>query len=370
MKDFRLFDITDFVMDEDFIRWVQCRKPEDNAFWNNWLNRHPEKHLIIAEARRILESIRIEQKEISDYEIQSETERLLQTIKGHTLPQTKKPAKTFSISRRLKYIAAAVTVFLVAGISFFLPGSKRTPGKFAYAVITSTKQLVEQVNTSDKPIAVTMPDGSLIELAVNSRISFPSKFDSGTRDVYLSGEGYFKVVRDPSRPFRVFANEIVTKVLGTSFIVRSFDKDSTIQVLVKTGKVSVYSQDGAGGSKEIADAGKSGGVILTPNQQLIYDKQGQKFQRVLQKNPVMIVQDVIDKNMLYEDHSVIEVFDQLSKAYGINIVYDSEILKNCTVTADLRSESFYTRLDLICRAVGAKYELIDGQVVIQSNGCQ
>ena len=55
---------------------------------------------------------------------------------------------------------------------------------------------------------------------------------------------------------------------------------------------------------------------------------------------------------------------------GIDIIYDSEILKNCTVTADIRNESFYRQLDLICDAVGAKYELMDGQVVIQSKGCQ
>jgi len=168
----------------------------------------------------------------------------------------------------------------------------------------------------------------------------------------------------------VFANEIVTKVLGTSFVIRSFDRDSTIQVLVKTGKVNVYSQSNGTESKELAEAGKTTGIIHTPNQQLIYIKEDQKFQKILQKNPAMIAQDIIDRNMLYEDKCVVEVFDQISKAYGINIVYDADILKKCTLTADLRNESFYTKLDLICRAVGASYEIIDGQVVIQSSGCQ
>ncbi len=62
------------------------------------------------------------------------------------------------------------------------------------------------------------------------------------RDVYLSGEAFFEVTKNPDRPFRVFANEIVTKVLGTSFTVRSFENDTTIQVIVRTGKVTVYSQ--------------------------------------------------------------------------------------------------------------------------------
>ena len=88
-----------------------------------------------------------------------------------------------------------------------------------------------------------MPDESTVELAANSRIAYANNFDSaGTRDVYLSGEAFFKVTKNPCRPFRVFANEIVTKVLGTSFSVRSFEKDTVIQVTVRTGKVSVYSQ--------------------------------------------------------------------------------------------------------------------------------
>jgi len=78
----------------------------------------------------------------------------------------------------------------------------------------------------------------------------------------------------------------------------------------------------------------------------------------------------IQKNMLYDDTPVVQVFNQLSKIYGINIVYDDELLKKCTVTGDLRNEVFYKKLDLICKAIGANYEIIDGQVIIQSNGCE
>jgi transmembrane sensor len=210
----------------------------------------------------------------------------------------------------------------------------------------------------------------VVELAVNSRVSYPCNFDSGsTRDIYLSGEAFFKVAKNPNKPFRVFANEIVTKVLGTSFKVRSFEKDSVIQVIVKTGKVSVFSQSKTK-VKETSTAEKTSGFILTPNQQLTYSKEGKQFQKILLEKPAMIVPVAVDRNMIYEDSRIEEVFDQVSKAYGINIVYDLELLKHCTVTADLRNESFYDKLDLVCRAIGAGYEVIDGQVVIQSGGCQ
>jgi transmembrane sensor len=372
MKDFRLYDIMDFVMDEDFIRWVQEKRADDEAFWNNWLKSYPQKHLLVAEARRILESIRIEQKTFTPEEIDLEAGRLLQTISGQSL-QHRPRATVRRISRQQWMIAAVLAGIIVFGVRYFPPGKAgqytASAESYSYTKLTSSRSLIEQVNTSDKPISIMLADSSMIELAVNSRISYPRSFDSaGTRDVYLSGEAFFKVTKNPNLPFRVFSNELVTKVLGTSFKVRSFERDSVIQVVVKTGKVSVYSQAKTT-VQETSTPDKLSGIILTPNQQLTYRKEGQQFQKVLLEKPSMIVPVAVDRNMVYEETRVEEVFDQISKAYGINIVYDMELLKDCTVTADLRNESFYDKLDLLCRAIGAGYEVIDGQVVIQSSGC-
>lgn len=373
MKDFRLYDIMDFVMDEDFIRWVQEKRPGDEVYWNNWLKAYPEKHLLVAEARRILESVRVEQRHFTPEEIDIEAAKLLQTISGQShqeRPRT--PVRT--ISRRQWFAAAILAGLIVFSVRYFPFGNDSAINKIAetytYSKLVAERPLIEQVNTSDKPITITLADSSVVVLSVNSRISYPRSFDTaGTRDVYLSGEAFFKVVKNPGLPFRVYANELVTKVLGTSFYVRSFERDSVIQVTVKTGKVSVYSQANTP-VQETSAADKLSGIILTPNQQLTYRKEGQQFNKVLLEKPAMIVPVIVDRNMIYEEMRLEEVFDQISKAYGINIVYDNELLKNCTVTADLRNESFYDKLDLLCRAIGAGYEVIDGQVVIQSGGCQ
>lgn len=372
MKDFRLYDIMDFVMDEDFIRWVQEKRPDDEAFWNHWLKTNPEKHLLVVEARRILESIRIEQRVFTAEEIDQEANKLLHTISDPSLHQ--RPRTTIRTFTTRQWVAAAVLAGLIIVTVKLMPVGQvhnmaKTPD-YSYAKLIHERPLIEQVNTSGKAINVVLADSSIVELGVNSRISYPRSFDSmSTRDVYLSGEAFFKVVKNPNLPFRVFSNELVTKVLGTSFKVRSFEKDSVIQVIVKTGKVSVYSQ-ATTPEQETAAPDKLGGIILTPNQQLTYRKEGQKFQKILLDQPSMIVPVMVDRNMIYEDTHVEDVFDQVSKAYGINIVYDADLLRNCTVTADLRNESFYDKLDLVCRAIGATYEVIDGQVVIQTSGCQ
>ena len=371
MKDFRLFDIYDFLTDDDFIRWVQEAKKEDNEFWNNWLAQHPDKHLVIEEARRILQILAPRKATVDDLEKETEVKKLLDTIGAQPVDQPEPPVVHISRNRKWWYAAAVFFIALAATVSYFGLTRNAAVGKFDYANITPSNQLVENVNSSGNPVRLVLPDESIVELGAGSRIAYANNFDSSqTRDVYLLGEATFTVVKNPAHPFRVFANEIVTKVLGTTFTVRSFHKDSIIQVTVRTGKVSVYSQENTSNA-ETGTPNQLGGIILTPNQELVYRKSNREFKKTLQQNPIVVTRDTVDiKTMLYDDAPLEKVFVELTKIYGVNIVYDNELLKKCTVTADLRSETFYRKLDLICKAIGADYEIIDGQVVIQSSGCE
>ncbi|MGK2863804.1 MAG: FecR family protein [Chitinophagaceae bacterium] len=369
MKDYSLYDVTDFVMDEDFIRWVKENKKTDNDFWHSWLSRNEDKYLEVAEARRILEFIGTKKNVLSQDEKMHEVEKLMHSIQNLEQKPEGRSTSVFTLYKKW-WMAAAMAILIGGSLTYFVGGKKKEKEQFAYDAMTQPKRLIENINTSDKVITIKLPDESTVELAADSRISYGNNFgSSGTRDVYLSGEAFFKVTKNPSRPFRVFANEIVTKVLGTSFIVRSFEKDSVIQVTVRTGKVSVYSQ-ATTNAQETSSPGLHGGIILTPNQKLFYEKSKQKFQKGLLDNPLAIYPgENYRGNMMFEEMSVVKVFDILGRDYGINIVYDNDLLVPCTVTADLRNESFYRKIELICRAIGARYEIIDGQVVIQANGC-
>ncbi|MES1226024.1 MAG: FecR domain-containing protein, partial [Bacteroidota bacterium] len=314
MKDFSLFEIADFVMDEDFICWVNGKSKADDNFWKNWLKNNPNKHLMVAEARRILESIGSAQSVVAPEVIDIEIERLLQAINTQSLPAQSEELQPESLqpepfvelipAHKLsrawwKYAAAAILLISILGGSAWLfTRNKKATEQFTYAAATSSRQLIENVNTSKNTITVPLPDGSTVKLASNSRISYEDKFDSlPTRDVYLSGQAFFNVKKNPNHPFRVFANEIVTKVLGTSFTIRAFEKDTIIQVTVNSGSVSVYSQ-GQTTVKELAAPNKLSGIIVTPNQQLVYERSSQEFQKILLENPVMINAVSANKNIV------------------------------------------------------------------------
>lgn len=364
MKNYKLYTVSDFVLDEDFIQWVYTGRNDQS--WQAWLMQNPEKALIVAEAKEIVQSLKMTPSSVTDNDVDEEVNKLLQTIQvGQAV------VRPIRSSKKWWWLAASVVFlagFAIWSINFF--NKKSTEEKFNYTEVIPKLQLIEQVNTSAKAIRILLPDSSTVELSPQSRLSYSNDFkDSANRDVYLLGEAFFSVTKDTKKPFRVFANGIVTKVLGTSFTVRSFEKEQTIKVTVRTGKVRVYSQTAEPEKTEV-NAVYPNDILLTPNQEAIFEKEQKKFQKKILEKPVIIDPGISLQSMIYEETPVTRVLEQFKKAYGISIVYDEDSLRTCTITADLTDESLYSRLDLICKAIDANYEIINSEVFIRAKGCR
>ena len=103
---------------------------------------------------------------------------------------------------------------------------------------------------------IVLGDGTRVYLNAQTELRFPESFASSEqRLVYLSGEAYFEVTKNPSKPFVVQCKDYAVKVLGTSFNVNSYEGDETSKTTLATGKV------------EIDMDGKQ--TILNPGQQAI-----------------------------------------------------------------------------------------------------
>ena len=81
----------------------------------------------------------------------------------------------------------------------------------------------------------TLPDGSVVYLHPDSRISFPVAFTGDKRVVLLEGQAYFKVAKDKSHPFVVMTDDIHTTVLGTEFYIDTKNRE----VVLVSGSVRV-----------------------------------------------------------------------------------------------------------------------------------
>src|SRR4029077_14541011 len=127
--------------------------------------------------------------------------------------------------------------------------------------------MITKTNSGDHQEIVNLSDGSRVTMQPHSVLHYARKFSTDKREVYLQGEAFFRVAKNPSKPFLVYYNNLVTKVLGTSFNVNTNALTGNIEVSVKTGRVQVYE------NKQLINDSKNKAVILTPNQKVIYKTQ-------------------------------------------------------------------------------------------------
>ena len=92
--------------------------------------------------------------------------------------------------------------------------------------------------------------------------------------------------------------------------------------------------------------------------------------KTLVEKPEIIVPKAQIPHFEFEDTPASEAFATIGKAYGIDILFDEELLRDCPLTAALDSQTLHEKLSIICKAVEARYEILDGQIIIHSRGCR
>jgi transmembrane sensor len=264
----------------------------------------------------------------------------------------------------------AASLLLLAGIGYYRYSVTNSSGKTYEAFAATMKHAaMEYVNSSDTMQHIQLEDGSGVNLYTGSRLTY-SRAALDKREVYLDGEAFFNVIKKPSQPFIVYTDKVVTKVLGTSFTIRAYEHDKRVVVTVRTGKVSVFRRDNF--TEKNMQPFEPGGLVVTPNQQVFFDQDNMALHKTLVDRPTVLdtVATPDPAMFIFNETPVKEVFARMQKAYGINIVFDEELMDSCSLSASMSNEPFYEKMELICKTLNASYEIIDGNVVITSSGCR
>ncbi|GAB4037072.1 FecR family protein [Spirosoma jeollabukense] len=263
---------------------------------------------------------------------------------------------------RISAVAASILLVIISGLFIW----KQQAAKRSELAVASRREelkgTINVKNTSQKPQKIPLKDGSYIVLKAQSTLSYPEHFGEKTRQVYLQGEAFFDVKKDPARPFIVHTGNLVTQVLGTSFTVKSYEAAKTIEVLVSRGRVSVYE------ASEKASQGRNG-VILIPNQKITFDKASQKLIPSLVETPSLVQPPEIRTSFVFDRAPLDQVLTTLRKAYGIEFVVESPSLSRCVFNGDLNDLPLYVQLDLVCKSVNARYERRGTTLFITGEGC-
>lgn len=364
MKHYSFYSVEEFVQDPRFRAWVRNPSPHEDNVWQEWVRANTHKQQVIEEARAIVLAIHpVNTENISDAEIDQEIQSILQGIDDDGAAENGS-AKKRSVSLWLKVAASLVLVALAGwyALDYFRPAENNSPEHAA----SLNSYLIEYVNKSEQPLLVNLPDNSSVLLSQNSLIRYPKEFSGNRRNVFLEGNAFFEVTKDPDKPFYVEAGQIVAKVLGTSFEIRHDPTDKEIRLIVRSGKVSVYAHADLDGK----DFDDQPNVVLTKDEQLIYTNDVSKLQHTRLDSVSMLALKVPDTQMRLTNIPVSKVFSDLSKAYGVKINYDQAEIGGCTVTASFTDEPFALKLDLICRSIGVEYEVANNWVTVKGTGCK
>ncbi len=224
--------------------------PKERRKLTHWMNQHPDNRKLVQDVEKIWKMIPDEKFEVNVphawelfYDQKIRKARALQkNIETRTYPSFKPFFRKLYDSRinvLLFRLAAILLVSIITGYFVYHHVSERYSDQ-------KTRPLVmeELITGKGEKTQVTFSDGTQVILNSAGSLYFPKEFDEARRVVYLQGEAYFNVAYSGSRsPFIVRSGDVDVEVLGTEFNVRGWSDDPGVEVVVRSGKVSVYTTD-------------------------------------------------------------------------------------------------------------------------------
>lgn len=305
--------------------------PEESARFREELDRDPEKLERLESYRRIWDGAVPQES----YDLDAEWALLKGRIPGFG-------AKAGRSLRFYSYRIAAVLVLgLVLGIS--------------WVYLNRMKDMV-RVLAEDQPVEVNLEDGTRVMLNRNSSFRYSRSFDQEERRVYLSGEAWFDVARDTSMPFVVDAGAALVEVLGTSFNVNAYRKNSMVEITVESGLVALSSK--ADHQEQIVMKAGSGGT---------YNKARKELKLISSSDPNSI--SWMTRELVFNGSSLQEVCELISKVYGVHLVVLNQELASCPITVTFSDQSLESVLRVLELTLDLQISKDGDEIILDGEGC-
>ncbi|SFD10067.1 FecR family protein [Chitinophaga sp. CF118] len=215
------YQTEDFLQDESFINWVLNPEEASNRSWAAWVKSNPHKKETVQKAIDIIRSFDFKQEPVAESFYTDLKQSIDQTI-GYSNQAAPKMATLFP---KWLSIAAVVTGILLGGaaVYYFMQPS--------YTVVSTPYAATK---------TIWLPDSSEVVLNANSNIRYLSSWNKHKREVWITGEAFFKVKHITTageiQHFKVYAANTEIEVLGTEFNVKSINNNA-IGVMLQKGKV-------------------------------------------------------------------------------------------------------------------------------------
>jgi len=280
---------------EEFYRRLGENKNEEEIFYevkSLWLRTSQQKTILNVEA---------------------EFENLWRKIN----PETKK--KTYSIGRKMLQYAAAIILLLgIGGLSgYFLSGRK------SGAITDSGIQ--KYTATKGSVSTVEFADGTKIWLNSGSELTYREDRKTNQRLAELHGEAFFEVKHRENFPLIVKIGQIAVRDLGTTFNIRAYPEDQTIETSLVEGKADILSSSG------------NSMVELKPGESAVYNSEDNKIEiKPFQSN---ILSAWRDGKFVIRDQRLEDIFKEISRWYDVEFIFENQALRNYRYTGNIKKST-------------------------------
>jgi transmembrane sensor len=219
---------------------------------------------------------------------------------------------------------------------------------------------IQFITKSGEQKILTLPDSTEVVLNSSSKLTLSPNFGINYRKVILSGEGYFRVKHDVSKPFIITTGQLQTRVLGTEFNVHAYPNEKNIKVAVVKGRVKVSEERKTGQLSQL-------GPILTHNLMLNYNIKTRKH---LVKSADSEKLSAWQNGRLYfEDATIEEIALALQRRYNKPVELADKPTGGCRYTIDFGADPLPKVLAVLGQLSGINYQYTQNKVIIHSKQC-
>jgi len=247
-----------------------------------------------------------------------------------------KPFQIRVFIRRISKIAAILFLPLLFTFAYYLFfGSK--------VKISEQTTVYNEVSTPlSSKASFTLPDGTNVWLNAGSTLIYPLHFSDNSREVSLSGEGYFEVIHNEKALFKVKTDELIVTAYGTSFNVMAYPDEQSSEITLVEGSIKMENTD------------MKYSTYLEPSQRAVFSKNSGKISK--SSVDTRFYTSWKDGKLIFRNEPMAEVVKKLERWFNSTIILENRVLRNHRFTGNIEMESLEEVMVLISITTPIKYE--------------
>jgi len=234
-------------------------------------------------------------------------------------------------------------------------------GQFS-GLLNRSSDMVHIENSHKTILKHQLPDGSILWMAPQSSIQYADVFGHSNREMAMEGDIFFEIEKDPKKPFIIKSGELKTKVLGTSFRIRtSVGAEEEISVVSGMVAVSRVKDERLIASRPDQRVNSKLEVLLTADQKVRFNKKQANLIKS-KETPHSSVKMWKRRSLSFEDEPLTDIVRTLDSTFNVQITLQDKKLADYTLNADFSQLNLVSIMEIVSQSLNLQYEISGNRI--------